>query len=532
MSTMTPDELLRITATPTRLGMHLAPKVWGYGAQYEVDPWLELAEQRILGAVLDDTHQRFVRLHVPPQVGKTSFSGGFLPFWILGMMPETRIIFISYSDDYSRLRGGEVRDMVKAFGEELFGISIDPEKDAAGDWRLKGHRGGMLSVGIGSQITGRSGDIIIIDDVIKNMQDAASVATKALHVREYDGTIRPRLQPGGTMIMTSTRWADDDLAGSLESRGRTKGYRGDDWDVMSFGAICEPPNQDDMDRELYELIDFEAWEDELGRRPGQPLQCRFTDPELPWEETVFYALQRSLDPFTFACVYQQDPSASEDGMFPPSKWGRYRVGELPQMRAVCRIWEPAATKGGGDWSVGVKMGKGVDDRFYILDVWRDQLDSDVVLAKAKSIASTIDGTSCDVGIEQERAGAGKGIVRFWELELMKIGVHVFPCPAMGSKEERAKPASTLQQGGHLLIPDDEDDVEWVKPLVDQAKRMMGDGRRGKHDDIVDGFAYGVLRLLDAGAVDFVDPATYLAGQMFGSSQGEVEAGLLQRVRGV
>lgn len=496
---MTPDELLRIVATPTRLGKWLAPKIWGDGATYDVDPWLQLTEQVVMEAVLDRENQSFRRIHVPPQVGKTTFAGLLLPFWVLGMLPETRIILITYSDDYSRVRGGEVRDLVRDFGQDLFGISVDPDREAAGDWRLKGHRGGMLAVGIGSQIAGRSGDLIILDDLLKNAQEAASVPAKTLHVREYDSTIRSRLQPGGTMIMTSTRWADDDLAGVLEDRTEEPGYNGDVWEAHAFPAIAEPGDQEDVD-------DTDTWRDEIGRRFGEPLKCRFTDPKRAWEDTVFYQLRRSTAPHAFACTFQQNPISNEGSMFPPECWGRYRRGELPAMSAKVRIWEPAATEGGGDWSVGMLMGRGEDGHYYILEVWRGRKSSDFVLAQAKTLAKA-DGYDVEIGVEQEKAGAGKSVLTFWEKEFAKDGFRVFPCIPSGSKEVRAQPASTLQQSGHIFIPHDDDKVEWAPALVDQARRMMGDGRRGPHDDMVDALAYGVMKLLDAGQSFFWDPST-------------------------
>lgn len=496
---LTEEQLLSVVATPTRLGKYLAPKLWGPGNEYQVDPWLELFEQRALDAILDREHQRFLRLHVPPQVGKTSYSAGFLLFWVLGMFPETRIILITYSDDYSRVRGQEVREMVRLYGH-LFGIAIDPDKEASGDWKLKGHRGGMLSVGIGSQIAGRSGDLVIVDDVIKNMQEAASVVTKDLHRREFRANIRPRLQPGGTLIITNTRWADDDIAGWIESREKEPGYKGEIFEAMSHPAIAEPG----MD----EIVTNEAeWRDVLGRRIGQPLQCRFTDPSLPWEQTIFYSLRDTADDLLeFSCVFQQNPINREGGMFPPDKWQYYRKDELPKMRSIVRVWDPAATEGGGDWSVALKMGRGEDDNFYILDVWRDRLAADQVLERAVTLAR-MDGSECDVGVEQEKAGAGKGTVRFWEIRLAKEGIRVFAAKPDGSKEERAKPASTLQQGGYLRIPHPDQYVEWQPRLVDQAMRIMGDGRRGRHDDIVDAMAHAVLKLMDREAVQLWDPST-------------------------
>lgn len=516
---MTPDELLRIVLTPTRLGQHLVPELWGEGSIYDIDPWLALTEQRVLEAVLDRDHQRFVRAHVPPQVGKTTFSCLFLPFWILGMFPESRIILVTYSDDYSRLRGGEVRDLIAAFGRELFGIEIDPNRDAAADWRLAHHRGGMLSVGVGSQLSGRSGDIVIIDDLIKNIQEATSVATKSLHIKEYGSTIRPRLQPRGTIIMTSTRWAEDDLAGWIGSRQERPGYNGEMWEELSFPAIAEPRDQEE--------IDPEAWRDILGRQLEEPLQCRFTDPELAWEDTIFHQLRRSADDMMeFSCVFQQNPINSDAGMFPPGKWRRYRKDELPKMRQVVRIWDPAATEGGGDWSVGLKIGRGEDDRFYILDVWRNKFAADAVLDAAVSIARA-DTTAVEVGVEQEKAGAGKGTVRFWELEMLKHGVRVFPCKVDNAKEVRAKPASTLQQGGQLLIPHDDEGVDWVHVLIDQARRMMGDGRRGRNDDMIDCLSHGVEHLLEANSVEFWDPSDFNP-----AAQSDVEGALFRHLLGL
>lgn len=520
---MTPDDLLKIVATPSRLGVYLAPLVWGEGNTYDVDPWLEVMEQEVLDALLDRQHQRFVRAHMPPQIGKTSYSGGFLPFWVLGMFPETRIILVTYSDDYSRLRGGETRDLIRAYGPKLFGISVDPDKEAAGDWRLKNHRGGMLSVGIGSQITGRSGDLIIIDDVIKNIQEAASVVTKDLHRKEYRSTIRPRLQPGGTILMTSTRWAEDDLAGSIEAREAQPGYKGERYKVLSFPAIAEPEDGE-------EVADEEAWRDMLGRRMGEPLQCRFTDPDKPWGETIFYNLRDSSDDFLeFSCVFQQKPVAGEGGMFPPAKWQYYRSDELPEMRSVVRVWDPAATEGGGDWSVGLKMGRGMDNNFYILDVWRGRQSADEVLKTAKAIATGIDGTSVEVGVERERAGGGKTTVAFWEIELNREGIRVFECPADDTKEDRARPASTYQQSGHLKLPHPEENKDWVPMLIDQARRMMGDGRRGRHDDMVDTMAYAVRKLMDREAVSFWDPSM---AEMSAATQDDVERFILQHIAGV
>ena len=79
----------------------------------------------------------------------------------------------------------------------------------------------MLSVGVGGLITGRPGHLIVIDDLIKNSVEAASAATKKMHLSEWDNTISTRLQPGGTVIIIATRWAEDDLSGAVQARAES-----------------------------------------------------------------------------------------------------------------------------------------------------------------------------------------------------------------------------------------------------------------------------------------------------------------------
>jgi predicted phage terminase large subunit-like protein len=501
-ATLTRDqqEHLQRVATPTRLGKFLVegePKHWGPTETYDLDPWLLLTEQRVLDAVLDEETQRFIRIHVPPQVGKTTFSALFLPFWLLGMNPELRIILITYSDDYSRVRGGEVRDLVKAYGMALFGIEVDTANDASGDWRLKGHRGGMLSVGIDSQLAGRSGDIVIIDDTIKNSTEAGSIATKSGQVRTFDSVIRPRLQPNGTMIMTTTKWADDDLPGVIEAREKTKGYDGERWEVLSFPAICDYP----ADVSPADVGD--DWRDMLGREIGEELDCRFTRATHNYYHRLRNTMEASGSAFEFSCVFQQTPVSATGGMFPATNWRRWKPGELPAMLARVRVWDPAASEGGGDWSIGALVGKGSDGNYYVIEIRRFRKAGDQVLADAKHVADDIDGYGVPILIEQERAGAGKTVVAFWKTEMPAHSVE--PAKAEGSKEDRAKPYSQLQQGKRVFIPEDVDEHDWVPEFIDQHRKMMGDGRRGKHDDMIDAVAYAIMHLLQYGRVEIYDP---------------------------
>jgi predicted phage terminase large subunit-like protein len=480
-------EHLQRVALPSSIGRALAPRLWGAGTTYRVDRWLAVAEQAVVPAILDKTTESFVMLNVPPQVGKSTFGGELLPFWVLGMFPETRIIVITYSDDFSKGRGATVRNMMEAFGPELFGVDVDPDFRSAGDWRIKGHRGGMLSVGIGSQITGRSGDLIIIDDVIKNAEEAASPTAKRKHLAEYDGTIRTRLQPGGMILITATRWAEDDLSGELQTRQKEDSYIGDRWEVMSFPAIAEPEDEDD-----------EEWEDPLGRVEGEELECRFP-------RGHFQRVRNSIDSFTFSCLYQQRPSVRKGGMFPKENWRYHDLNDRPYMDQVMRVWDLAATENGGDWTVGSKVGKTREGEWYVLDVVRKRLNANDVreLVWATAVG---DGFLTKIRLEESRDGAGKSVVEFYKADPRFGGYDIQGVRAEGQKESRATPYSALQNGGHFHLPDG---AEWVKDFVDEHRQMMGDGRKPKHDDQIDTVAYAVLEMADSGPVTLLDPYDYV-----------------------
>lgn len=424
----------------------------------------------------------------------TSYAGEYLPFWTLGHYPNTRIIFVSYSDNYSAGRGRAVRDLISAYGRELFGIAVDPVSDSQSDWQIKGHRGGMLSVGIGSQIKGRSGDLIILDDLIKDPGEAGSVVIKKGQIDSYDAVIRQRLQPGGTILITATRAAEDDVPGTIMARQREPGYNGDPWEWTILPGIAEPEDEGDVD-------DPDEWRDEIGRRIGEPLQCRYSVEGEEWNDNHFYVLKRSIAPFTFATDVQQRPGDRKGGLFPRDQWRYYDPhGDLPEFVMKCRVWDLATTDGGGDWTVGTLMGKTYDENYYVLDVQRFRLGSNKVREQVKETAKVRDGWSVRIRIEEEKGGAGKTVIEFYKTEL--VGFDVDAAKAEGSKESRATPWSNVQQAGHAWLPED---AEWVDAFIDEHAKMMGDGRRPRHDDQIDTAAYCVIEMMGEEACEIMDP---------------------------
>ena len=501
-------DLYDITSSPSKLGQYLAPKIWGARASYRADPWLLKLEEGCMDAVSDWDHERFVKSNAPSQIGKSMFDEVFLPFWALGLWPETRVILVGYSDGIAQRSGGMVRDLVKLYGMELFGIELDPDYQAKGDWKLNGHVGGMLSVGIGSMITGRSGELVLIGDIIKNMTEAASKTEKQRHWEELDGSIMPRLQPGGTVVLAATRFADDDLSGRLDAKAKEADYDGVVWESYVFPAIAEP-DDNDPDGEDPE------WRDIIGRRKGEPLTCRFSKPgdELPenWHGSHFYRVRRSRDPYTFACIYMQQPVTPEGSMFDPRNWNWYDPDQIPPIIAQRRVWDLSATDGSGDWTVGLRLAKlSKENEFAVIDVQRDQKSSSAVKAHVEAIAST-DGVAVPIMFERERNGAGKTVFDFYKSYLPLNQVE--PAIPDGDKHTRARPAAILHQQRKLFLPKRADGTmpDWVPIFVDECKRMMWDGRSGRHDDQVDTLAHGINAMIDNYSTFMYEPDIKFSG---------------------
>lgn len=467
-------EHMRNIATPSRLAMAIGKRVTGF--DFVLFKWLAYVEQRILDAVMDP-NERFLIINVPPRSGKTTYSGVFLPAWFLGMFPNLRVMFITYSDDYSVKYGRAVRTIMDRFGKEYFGVGVDRTAQSASDWQMQDSFGGMLSTGVGGVLTGYGGDLIVIDDVLKNIQEARSQTTKRMHVDWYDSTVRSRLHPGGTMMITATRWAEDDLSGALIERMSEKGYEGDHWEVIDLPALAEPGDYE-------EVADMDAWRDVIGRRLGESISPeRYTTDQ-------YLKIKASIDVFMWSCLYQQRPVLPDGGMFPRSKWKYWNPQNIPQIIQTVRCWDLATTEGGGDWTVGTKMGLGQNGDLYVLDRQRFQKSTSDVEDAVKTWAAA-DGWQTAIIIEQEKAGAGKAQVEHYARILP--GFRVQPGKASdGTKEQRATPYSSMQQVGRVWLPEDAD---WLEEWRKEHQGMMGDGRRPRHDDQIDTAAYAAMDLL-------------------------------------
>ncbi len=295
-------------------------------------------------------------LFLPPGSAKSSYATVVSPTWVMGAKPGFRTIAVSYGADLARKFGRRMRSIVKqpAYGK-LFDTGLSAESSAAHEWALD-NGSEFMGGGILSGITGNRADFIAIDDPIKGRQDADSEAVRKSTLDAYQEDVLTRLKPGGSLMLTQTRWHESDLAGSILPEGWA-GESGmiDCRDGAAWEVICLPAKCERLD-------------DPLGRKIGEYLW-----PE--WFKDGHWAPFERM-PRTWSALYQQRP-APDTGDYFKREW--VHVVEQMPPRETMMVYggsDYAVTASGGDYTVHIVLGVDSQSRMWVLDLWRAQASSD------------------------------------------------------------------------------------------------------------------------------------------------------------
>src|SRR4051812_4581664 len=226
----------------------------------------------------------------PFQHGKSLLGSVYFPAWVLLNWPGTRVGLGSYEESFACSFGGKVRDVVNRFGAEL-GIKLRTDTNAKGEWVIQGHGGGMVCKGRGGALVGRPVDLLILDDLIKNAEEAQSPTILEGIWDWYCTVAYSRLGPTAPIIGIGTRWGPQDLFGRWEQEAK---IGGDQFKLVCFTAIAEDG-------------------DILGREVGEAL----------WPERVPLARLLRIQatrPRWFKACWQGRPQETEGLHFQPRQW--------------------------------------------------------------------------------------------------------------------------------------------------------------------------------------------------------------------
>lgn len=389
-------------------------------------------------------------LLVPPRHGKSELASKRFPAWFLGRQPNKQFLSVSATGDLAGDFGRDVRNIIQSPEyRAVFETTLAEDSQAKGKWHTV--EGGIYySIGIGGNILGRGGDVLLIDDPYSTMEEAQSELIRKKVWDWYTGTAYNRLMPGGSIVVINHRMHEDDLCGQLLAQ---QAAGGDKWEVVELPAL------DKDDQALWP----EAYPKESLDRIRKNSQARF-----------------------WSALYMQKP-APDDGDYFRAEWLRPYT-ELPELKTL-RVYggsDYAVTSNGGDFTCHVVVGLDPEGRMYLLDLWRRQASSeqwieafcDLVL-KWKPI-----GWAEEQG--QIKAGVGPFLDR--RIRERKAFVARDAFPTRGDKAVRAQSIRGRMALDGLYVPHG---AAWYPAFRAELLSFPA----GKHDDQVD--ALGLVgQLLD------------------------------------
>lgn len=302
-----------------------------------------------------------VIITLPPRAGKSELAAKkFIP-WILGKDPYRQIIFATYNETFSEDTGRSVRDLMQSkIYKQVFPLCNLAKGSAAAN-RIQCKEGGMAAfVGAGGAITGRGADFLIIDDIIKDAEQAASAAERNKIWEWFTSVAMTRLMGlSSRVIIIMTRWHDDDLVGRLtdEKNPCFNLEEAKKWKMIHVPAIAED-------------------DDVLGRKAGESLwPSRFP--------MAFLESARRLNPRSFSALYQGKPSPEDGDFFKRENIVLYKPNQLPgNLRIYAASDHAVSLKQGRDRTCAGCVGVDREDNIWILSdlFWKQAKTDEVVEA--------------------------------------------------------------------------------------------------------------------------------------------------------
>ena len=385
-------------------------------------------------------------LNVPPRHGKSRTAGLFVE-WILGKDRTKKIMTGSYNETLSTMFSKNVRndiqeakaDIYKPVFHDVFPFTYIKRGDGAMNlWSLEGGYNNYLATSPTGTATGFGCDLLIIDDLIKNAEEANNESVKEKHWEWFTNTMLSRLEEGGKIIIIMTRWASDDLAGrALEH------YSYDEVEHIKFKAVC-----DDNSMLCDEILSAKSCEDK----------------------------KKAMGLDIWSANYQQEPIDLKGRLY--SNFKTY-TGDLPTFKQV-RAYVDTADEG-DDYLCCIIYGATFQNEAYVLDVIYTKASMEVT-ENTVAHALYINGVN---KAKFESNNGGRGFARsVRRILLEKLGTN--KCVIKWFHQSKNKQARILSNATwvmeHIYFP-----VGWQNRWSDYYEAMTKYQREGKnkHDDAPD-----------------------------------------------
>jgi predicted phage terminase large subunit-like protein len=357
----------------------------------------------------------------------------------------------------------------------------------------------MWAAGVGGPITGRGADLGMIDDPLKNAKEAQSETIRKAHKEWYDSTFYTRLEPMAAVMVTQTRWNEDDLSGYLLSQ---ESEEAENWHIINLEAIKESvqitvPSTCTLAKD---------W-----RAEGEALCPERYDAER------LNKIKRRVGSYFWAALYQQRPAPIEGAMLKRNWWQYYTIAP-DRFDRVIQSWDMSfKDTDGSDFVVGQVWGR-VGARAYLLDQVRDRMDFPTTCEAVKQL--TAKWPNARLKLVEDKANGPAVIASLQHAVPGMVGVE-----PDGGKVARASACSPLIEAKNVYLPDPSI-APWVGDFVQECSAFPN----GAHDDQVDACTQALNRLYpgakdpkpDPGDVDPHDPdiLKHMSNQTLGQAKAE------------
>lgn len=391
-------------------------------------------------------------ISVPPRHMKSTAVNVMWPAWSWLRKPASRWIFGSYAQNLS------IRDSIKCrrvIESHLYRQTFNPKWILSDDQNQKTRfsntmTGYRIATSVGGTGTGEGGDFIVVDDPIK-ATDAESEVIRQNVIDWWDNEMSTRGNNPATAarVIIMQRLHQNDLAGHCAKQG---GY-----EVLKLPAEFEPTKKS---------VTCIGWEDPRKEKGELLWPERFT-------KDFIDKLKVQLGSRGSAAQLQQDPKASEDGLFKRKWWKTYK--ELPakgQWKRVVQFWDTASKPGiSNDYSIcatWIETASG----FYLGDLLREKLEYPQLktaikmqFAKWNPVAVQIEDKSSGISLIQDLRQ---------ETTLPILAYN----PGQNDKQVRAAAATPTVEAGNCYLPEV---APWVEDFIREHEQFPD----GDHDDQVD-----------------------------------------------